>query len=80
SSGELSDVNNNTIFIKYGSSKSFQYKAISSEENINFIEHFFKNYYNMDIKLRIGMESSKDKNKAIEELNDLFGSENIERI
>ncbi|MGO3752233.1 MAG: DNA polymerase III subunit gamma/tau [Peptoniphilaceae bacterium] len=80
SSGELSDVNNNTIFIKYDSSKSFQYKAISSEENISFIEHFFKNYYNMDIKLRIVMESSKDKNKAIEELNDLFGSENIERI
>ncbi|CDZ74650.1 DNA polymerase III, gamma and tau subunits [Peptoniphilus sp. ING2-D1G] len=80
SSGRVEDYNNQTLVIEFEKSDSFKYKAISDEDNIAFIEDFLNNYYNKEIKVRFTLNEDREKETAIEKLEELFGKDNINRI
>ncbi len=80
SSGRVKDYNNQTLVIEFDKSDTFKYKAISDDDNVAFIEDFLNNYYNRDIKLRFVLDDDREKESAIEKLEELFGKDNINRI
>lgn len=80
SAGRVEDYNNQTLVIEFDKPDGFKYKAISDKDNVAFIEDFLNNYYNSDIKVRFTLKDDREKESAIEKLEELFGKDNINRI
>ncbi|MBP2025031.1 DNA polymerase III subunit gamma/tau [Peptoniphilus stercorisuis] len=76
----LSDFNQNTLIVVYDEKFMFHYKAISTEDNIEFLREFFSKKYNEKIDVRIEIADTLDKKKAISKVESYFGKENIDRI
>lgn len=76
----LSDFNQSTLIILYDEKFMFHYKAISTQENIEFLKEFFSKKYNQKIDVRIEISDTLDKKKAISKVESYFGKENIDRI
>ncbi|RVU53844.1 DNA polymerase III subunit gamma/tau [Anaerosphaera multitolerans] len=80
SMARVSDFKNNTLFIEYDEKNFFNYKAISTEDNVKFITDFLNNYFKENMEIKFQIANFKEKNEAIERVENIFGNENIERI
>lgn len=69
-------VKNNVLEIGFLEKFEFHLRAVSTEENLKFIEHVLKERYNTDVEVRTVIV----KEEPMKKLYALFGQENIEEI
>lgn len=76
----IKSFSSNTLVIQYDEKFSFHYKAVSTNDNLEFLKEFLSKKYNGKIDVRIEIEDGKDRKKAVSKLESLFGKENIDKI
>ncbi|MDO5713778.1 MAG: DNA polymerase III subunit gamma/tau [Tissierellia bacterium] len=79
--GKPTEVLNNQVVIGYDPKFQFHVDALSNERNHKFLEALFSDYYQtpMSVKLET-IKDNQDRKRAIDEVKDLFGNENIEFV
>ncbi len=75
-----SNLNGGILTIGFDEKFTFHKNAVSTEENISFIENTLEELYGEKFKVEVGFVRDENKYRAISELENALGRENIKRM